>query len=236
MPWRATAIVILLTLPLVLAGCGGGEETPAELTATPAQTPLPTTTPEQPLVCPPQPEPEDFPRIRAFAEQIEAALLSEDADFFLERRLERELVCTGEEQSGPCVGEEAGTTLKGIRIGTWLTSEWTLGTVDEFREFLSESLGGAGSVGLRLYALAYLEPGGFIAMTTALAEPEGAAKPLDAWLMTFVSADDDWHLNQMLYVPPEDIDEWLSEEALSTAWERCVYWQRWGVTESPAGE
>lgn len=236
MPWRATAIVILLVLPLVLASCDGGGEAPAELTPTPAQTPLPTSTPAESLACPLQPEPEELLRIRAFAEQVEAALLSEDADFFLDRRLEREIVCTGEEQFGPCAGEEAGTTLKGILIGTWLTSEFTLGTVDEFREFLAESLGGPGSVGLRLYALAYLEPGRFIAMTTALAEPEGAAKPIDAWLMTFTSADDDWHLNQMLYVPPQDVDEWLSEEALSTAWERCTYWERWGVTESPAGQ
>lgn len=236
MPWRATAIVILLVLPLVLASCGGGGEAPEESTPTLAPTLLPTATPEEPLACPPLAEPEELPRIRAFAEQVEAALLSEDADFFLDRRLEREIVCTGEEWSGPCMGEEAGTTLKGIRIGTWLTSEFTLGTVDEFREFLAESLGGPGSVGLRLYALAYLEPGRFMAMTTALAEPEGAAKPMDAWLMTFASADDDWHLNQLLYVPPEDIDEWLSEEALSTAWQRCTYWERWGVTESPAGQ
>jgi hypothetical protein len=236
MPWRATAIVILLVIPFVLAGCDGGEEAPAELTPTPGQTPVPTSWTAEPLVCPPQPEPEDFPRIRAFAGQIGAALLSEDADFFLGRMVERELVCTGEEESGPCAGEDAGTTLKGIRIGTWLTSEFILGTADEFREFLSENLGGPGSVGLRLYALAYLEPGRFIAMTAALEEPEGAAKPADAWLMTFAATDDDWQLDQMLYVPPEKIDDWLSEEALSAAWERCVYWERWEVTQSPAGE
>lgn len=236
MPWRATAVVILLVLAIVLASCGGGGEAPAGSTPTPAPTPLPTATLEEPLACPPLPEPDDLPRIRAFAEQVQAALSSQDADFFLERRMERQLVCTGKEESGPCIGREAGTTLKGIRVGTWLTSEFILGTLDEFRQFLADNLGGPASPGLRLYALAYLGPGRFMAMTAALTEPGGTAKPSEAWLMTFTSADDDWHLDQLMYVPPGKIDDWLSEEALSTAWGRCTYWERWGITESPAGQ
>jgi hypothetical protein len=227
MTWRLTATVIFLLLSAVLASCRGEEGAPAESTGTPALTPLPTATSE-PIVCPSPAEPEEFPQIRAFAAEIEAALSSQDAEFFLDRVMEQEVTCTGEEETGPCVGEEAGTVLKGIRIAVWLTNEVILGTSDEFRQFLSEQLGTPSSPGLTLYALAYLGPGKFIAMTTALEEPAGAEKPTDAWLMTFERADDDWRLSQLTYVEKANIDDWLSAEALSTAWQRCTYWERWG--------
>ncbi|MDP2949215.1 MAG: hypothetical protein Q8P22_06730 [Chloroflexota bacterium] len=227
MSWRPTVTVVFLLLSAALASCGGGEKAPAGSTATPALTPVPTATPEA-LACPPLAEPEDLPQVRAFAAEIEGALSSQDAEFFLDRAVEQEIACTGQEESGPCVGKEAGTVLKGIRVVPWLGSEVTLGTLDEFRQFLSGQWS--------MYALAYLEPGRFIAMTTASAQSAGAAKPSDAWLMTFVWADDSWRVTQLTYVQQENIDDWLSAEALSTAWERCTYWERWGLSESPAGE
>jgi hypothetical protein len=235
MPWRLTATVIFLLLSAVLAGCRGEEEAPPESTGTPTLTPVLTVTPE-PLACPPLTEPEEFPQMRAFAAEIEAALSSQDAEFFLDRAVEQEATCTGEEESGPCSGEEAGTVLRGIRVAVWLTDELILGTSDEFRQFLSEQFGTPGSPGLTLYALVYLETGRFIAMMTAPVEPAGAAKPTDAWLMTFDRADDDWRLSQLTYVEQANIDDWLSAEALSTAWQRCTYWERWSPPESPAGQ
>jgi len=221
---RYLAVVgVLLTVAALLVSCGlgGGEET----------TPV---SPDATFSCSPVPEPEEFPRIRAFAAEVEAALTSGDADFFLTRAVEREMVCTGQEQTGPCGGKEAGTSVKGLRAVVWRSNLFDFMSIDTFREFLSERLGSAESGGLSLYALAYLGSGRFAAITTTL--PQGGEKPTEAWLLDFTLVDDSWHLDQLSHVEELVIDDWLSAEALAAAWERCVYWERWDPTKTTSGE
>jgi hypothetical protein len=227
---------VLLAVSVLLASCGlgGGEEAVPEGTITPSPGATVLGTPGATFSCTPVPEPQEFPRIRAFAAEIEAALASGDADFFLSRAMEREIACTGQEQSGPCVGKEAGTTVKGLRRVVWQANWFELLSTDTFRQFLLEHFGSAESPGLSLYALAYLEPGRFVAMTTTL--PEGQEKPTEASLFVFALANDSWGLEQLVSVEQPFIDDWLSAEALAAAWERCVYWERWGVTETTSGQ
>ena len=236
MYWRAAPIIVLLAVSLMLAACdGGGGENSAASSPTPAGTQDATASVE-PLACPPQPEPEEMPSMRAFAQQVQAALSSQDADFFLSRRTEREVTCTADDikdTNSPCAGKEEGTSLKGMLVGTWLVDEFVLGTEDEFRQFLDGNLGSPDKPGLSLYALAYLDHGKFIVMTTTTGERE---RPTDAWLMFFTSVDDDWQLAQLLWVHPNSIGDWLSEEALSTAWGQCTYWERWGISGSLGGQ
>jgi hypothetical protein len=58
---------------------------------------------------------------REFAAQLDQALDQDNTTFLLNRVLNTQLTCAGDEQVGPCLGEKEGTVKEGVYSGIWRT-------------------------------------------------------------------------------------------------------------------
>jgi hypothetical protein len=116
---------------------------------------------------------------RAFATEIEEAIDSTNASFFLDRRIEFELTCQGGEALGQCSDLPGGTVIRGIPGSAWRSDAFYAFTVDEYRgnleRYFAAPITSAGDEygggGLRLFALASKGVGGeatYMAITTAI--------------------------------------------------------------------
>jgi hypothetical protein len=54
-----------------------------------------------------------------FAQQVDAAVQAQDANFFSNLGVEQTITCTGNESGGPCEGQPANTTFTGILGVAW---------------------------------------------------------------------------------------------------------------------
>ncbi len=171
------ALILLSATALsaaVLTACDGGATEPpflletsptptAETAATPEPTPTavptPTAAPETPT---PPPESGGMDGFRAFAVLIDAALAENDASFFVDRGVEDEITCAGDEQIGPCMDQPAGAVVRGIPYGI-AQSEGTFLPLGDYAATLADWFAAArpdlsdeyGGGGLTLYALAH---------------------------------------------------------------------------------
>jgi len=172
-------VAALLALAFVGAACGDGDEKSAPATPSPETTaPAPAT--PTPAGTATTGETGSFEGFRAFASQIEQALLNEDAQFLLDRALLEELTCAGDEPVGPCSGRPAGT-VSGIPGGVWLGDAGGVFTPEEYEQALQRYFDGAltdqtddyGTGALSLFALARGEVDGeeiFYAITTSIVD------------------------------------------------------------------
>jgi len=169
----------LLTLAFVGAACsdGGGEETATSTRSPEATVPAASTPDAEGTVTGDVGDMEGF---RAFAPQIEQAIVTGDAQFFLDRAVLEELTCVGDEPVGPCSGRPAGT-VSGIPGGVWQGDVGGIFTPEEYEQALQRYFDGAladqsddyGPGALALFALARGERDGeevFYAITTSIVD------------------------------------------------------------------
>ncbi len=92
-------IIVLISAMTVLAFACGGEKERSGSTVTPLASPEATPTGES----------GGMEAFRAFAPQIEQAILAKDSQFFIERAVLQSETCPDEPQEfGPCAGQPAG--------------------------------------------------------------------------------------------------------------------------------
>jgi hypothetical protein len=132
---------LVMVLPLLLAvSCSDNEEavplaTPTLSATQPAtlarESPLPFAADKTPA--PNLQDPDGLAAFRGFAAIVQTAIQTSDVDFFLNRRLEVQTVCRGDEALGQCAGQQAGTVLFGIPGYAWRSDASYIFTPDEYR-------------------------------------------------------------------------------------------------------
>lgn len=227
--WLLPALAAALLAPAACGGDGGpAGETPTPPAATPTATPAPTPTPI--------PEFDGFEGFRLFAARIAEAVAAGDGAFFAQRGVEREQTCAGDEVLPPCLGQEAGTVLRGIPLAVAESDAFSLESPQEYAEDISRRIALAqpdlrddyGPGGAALFAIAHRPEGprgpeAYQAVITAIVSPRG--EPLrQARILSFQFSEGRWRLIEDLFatVSPAAAP-WLTGDC-----EECYdRWQRW---------
>lgn len=228
----------------VAAGCSEEEEpaspTPTLATAVASQTPEPqlTLSPTSgPTPLPGTPS-ANFEAFRAFAAEMDTAIASTDAAFFVDRALEVEMVCQGDEALGQCGGQPAGTVIRGIPGSAWRSDAFYIFSLDEYREYLlryfaadrPSQLDEYGNGSLKLFALGSDDVGSlqFIAIATSIVEEYPTGVPIGeaarhARVFSFVVANGKWRFAGETAATGGTAGEWLSGNCA----ECYDYWEPW---------
>lgn len=229
---RVWLLAALATLVLVACAGDGSGPGPNGDEASPVSEP------------PASPMPGSLDDFRAFAQQIEEALAQQDADFFLDRLLLAEDICSGREQIGPCVGHEPGR-LAGVPTSTWRFLNITFISEEEYPQQLRSYLGAAradlsdkvGDGALRLYAVTRDREDVFGAITISIVDvdPDGQPKPepaREAHLFKFAFMEGEWRLvGQTVALALLTAADFLEGGACAApdVADYCLYhfWERW---------
>jgi hypothetical protein len=220
--------------------CSGDEEDTAPSATQPTATSTTVFTPTASASSTPLSQVSELDQFRDFAGLFAASLLARDADFLLDRALEVETVCRGDEQLGQCQGHPAGETFRGIPGSAYQSDAHHLFTPEEYRATLDRYYGAAVSPGsdefgdssLQLYALASQEGANgpeFLAITTSMVDTYPTGDPIgaterEAHVFRFRHESGDWRfVGETVAVVSVSADDWLSGNC-----QECYdYWQRW---------
>ena len=175
---------------------------------------------------------------RAFAGQIDAALVEGDGSFFADRGEEIDMTCAGDEQLGPCAGQPAGTVLRGIPGTAWQSDAFALFPTDDYESLLEDWFAEAmldqsdefGDGAVKLFALAQLGGGNseFLAITTAILNTGPATEvQRQARMLRFAFEEGAWKLRgEILGAVSFTAEPWLSGNCA----ECYDQWERWEGT------
>jgi hypothetical protein len=175
---------------------------------------------------------------REFATLIQTALTDKQAQFFTDRAAPTKVLCTGQEQLGPCAGQQADTVESGVWYGLWGTDAVGLVAPEEvgsnFDLFVSMAAEaesdsfGTGEVAL--YALASSPAGAFgegesyYAILTGIFDgSDGPERRIAAYEFSFNKGR--WGLPGVVEAGVL-FDEWLSGDCA----ECYDHWERWEGT------
>lgn len=211
--------VLLLTLQLGLA-CSGGE---SEAESTSTLTVAVTNTPETTATLAPQ----DTRPYASFADELELALASGDASWFVDNMTDR-FSCSFFTESLPeCRTAPPDTRVSTVEVQAWRGETNVLGEV-EFSDALEELFGTVdasaedeyGTGALRLYAIGdqQLPAGLFIVHLMATVILDGPAQGRWAFVWTAERKPlepGQWELKSMVLVPPEHVDDALAFQPLA---------------------
>jgi hypothetical protein len=225
---RLSAAAAAIVAILLISACQDGDENGAPATS-------PTVTVSQrlsPSTSPPlSPAPSEsippggpdaaFDSFREFASRVQAAIQSQDTNFFIDNAVFTSLDCPNELQ-GDC-GFPYPTTIEGIRVGVW-QSEGTVQAPDEFEGTLSDYL----ATNPRLHSLAALnrDIGGAIGGTPYYAILNSPAAPSGTTIaLGFTNDGGAWRFYLYLNAGTTETstNEWLS----GTCAECYDYWEPW---------
>ena len=230
----------------VVAACGGGDDDDdGGDTASPTPTPIRDSSGES------IGEYEDENGFVAFAEELDAALTSADAQFFFDNTRYDDVECGVEFPAPPasCEGQPAGTFVPGILVGVFQSEGFALdqAAYGEFiREFLTEFNADApdddyGGPEPRLYAYGdftpdFVEepPEGSVESVHAIATriaPGGAGMvPGDGRQALYIGlnfVDSKWQITHFHIGPAAYLDPFSAEAAEVGADEFFAFWRRW---------
>lgn len=233
----------------VLTACDGGATEPPFLveisptptaeatpTAEPTVVAMPTAVSKTPT---PPPESGGMDGFRAFATLIQTALTDKQAQFFTDRAAPTKVLCTGQEQLGPCAGQQADTVESGVWYGLWGTDAVGLVAPEEvgsnFDSLVSMAaeaeLDSFGTGEVALYALASSSAGAFdegesyyAILTGIFEDSEGPERRIAAYQFSFDKGGR-WGLHGVVETGVL-FDAWLSGECAG-----CYdHWERWEGT------
>jgi hypothetical protein len=214
---------LVLTLATIAVACGEDENGG---TATPLVTPAPSSA--TPVIIPPRVETGDWEGFREFAEDIEAALVAQDVDFFLDRAAFYEYNCPGPEEFTPC--ESAGQVLRVVDSIPILPSEATVLEADALRDNLQGFLHAAepdlsddyGGGGLRLYSISHRGGQEYWALITMISTR--SQSPLrELMIPQFRFQDGRWvfaSILQGVYLEQFGVEQYFSQAPEDLNWER----------------
>lgn len=226
---RSGKLFVFVVLLLVAAACNGGGATPS-----PVPTPSPTVEEPTPAAQTTAPaETGGLDGFRAFSARIAAAVTVGDAAFFADRALEDEVICSGDEVTGLCYRQPAGTILEGIPGAVAQSDAFTLFSVAEYAEVLQDWFASASPDGApTLYAIARRPSGrdgeeayAAIVKGVIVVGPAGSTVlHQQGRIFDFQFIDGRWRFTGELYASlPETIRPWLSDDCGD-----CYdYWERW---------
>ena len=216
-----------LTLVALAAACGDDEDG-----GTPVATPAPSTPAATPVIIPPPDEASDWEGFRQFAAEIEAALASQDVDFFLDRAAFYDYNCPGPEEFTPC--ERAGQVLHVVSFIPVLPSEATLLESNAVRDNVQRFVDGAqpelsdsfGDGALKLYSISRRgEEGGeqeYWALITKISTPEQAPQR-ELMILRFHFQNGRWEyaaILQGILLEGFDVEKYFSQAPEDLNWER----------------
>jgi|GEM_PF-3258547 len=171
---------------------------------------------------------------RAFAAEIEGAIVAIDSSLLADRALPSAVTCIGQEELGPCVGQVAGT-VEGLWHGIWRTDAADLVSPEQitflFESFVSAAASAEsdafGSGEATLYAIAsspsgiFSEDESFYAILTAMFSGlQGPERRIIAYQFAF--RERKWKLVGALEAGGL-FEEWLSGQCA----ECYDQWERW---------
>jgi len=232
--------VIIVLMISAIAACSEEEEEPASSTsatvsfaptqtAEPQLTALPTA---EPTLVPGTPSP-NFEAFRAFAAEIDAAVVAGDAAFFADRGVEVEITCRGDEQLGQCTNQPAGTVIRGIPGYAWRSDAGGVNPRADFEEFVSDWFAAAipdesddrGGGAPRLFALAQSSEDEFLAIASLIRDTGSYPNiQRQCRVFRFSFVDGNWVLRGEVFC----YATLVSEDWLSGACAECYdYWEPW---------
>ena len=224
-------MAIIAPALVVLAACGEDEEatpatgTPEAVTtgATPRATRSPS--PRSTEAATEAAEAGGIEGFRAFAPQIQAAVQSADADFFLDRAEISTTTCPNEFEPR-CDGQPEGATFDGIWLAYW-RSEGSLLTVEQMRDELSGYLESLSTPELRALAFDSREgEGSHITGPTPVsyAVISGEGDPAETTrIIEFKFSEGEWRTRVLMVGGPLSEEDWLS----GTCTDCYEEWERW---------
>ena len=132
---KAMFCLIVMATILSAGGCGDDDDRAASPTDSGSPSLIPSASPipepdEETLTASPTASPETSPEANvipelasfaSFAQQIDAAVQQQDANFFSDLGVEVTITCTGNEGGGPCEGQPANSTITGIPGQAWMS-------------------------------------------------------------------------------------------------------------------
>jgi hypothetical protein len=216
----------LSILPALLVACGGLSPPPASTPSPIIEAPTPTATPTVTV------QTGGLDGFRAYAVQIAAALATGDTALFTDHAVQDEITCTGDEETGICFNQSAGTVLRGIPGAVAQSDAFTLYPPTEYAELLRNWFASAAPDGdPTLYAITHRPAGQgseeayqAVVMGIFVVEPAGSTVLRKGRIFDFQFIDGSWRLTGELYASvPESTEPWLSGDC-----SECYdHWERW---------
>ena len=224
LPLRALAPLLAAGLLLALS-CGGSSSSPGS-----------SPTAERPLTPTPGPsgQRDGFDGFRRFAKtMIDGPVQDRDLASIVERAEETTLECSGEEETGPCSGRPAGTSLSGIASKVEETDLLRLYSRDEYLQALEDWFATASEDTPAVLAALSHRPESDDAKEAYQAIVSGIfivgeARLRQARILEFQYSDGFWRLSGELYAAvPESALPWLHSQC-----EECYdQWERWPASQ-----
>ena len=226
-----TKLILLSALAgaalLVAAACGGNSSQSATpestVTGTPQRSATPSPTPS---------ETGDLDGFRSLAALIDEAISDKDVDLFVDRIVESEVTCSGNDFTGPCLGMAKGTLVKGFRSDGAQSDLFTLYEPREYADALLEWLDSANVDGSDSFGegapalLALAVTGGEKTYQAVVSElvPSETINLRQTRILSFQFSEGEWRLTgEMLATVPEAALDWLRGEC-----EDCFdHWEAW---------
>ena len=205
-----------LALLLATAACDGARKPPFLPEASPSATAEATPTA---AATPTKATPASLDSFRTFAQQIEAAVRGQDAEFFLGIAKSSTIVCPSEFESR-CGGQPDGTQIQGVWFGRW-RSEGSLLTSDEMRATITAYLNSLADPAL--HAIGRREGAGLVGQVSFFAVVVSSEQPVNStYVFEFVPSGVDWRFASVMEAPVL-AEEWLFGECGD-----CYdQWERW---------
>jgi len=161
---------------------------------------------------------EDIDPFREFAALVADAVASRDAGFFADRVIEIDITCEGNQEFGPCGGQEAGTVVSGLPGSAYETGGASIipreeygATMDSRWALAVEASDDFGHGEPRLFAIGHESTGLFTTYQTLIGEISSGTQDRLTFVYRWEEGSRGWQLvGETLVLSSQGSVDWLS--------------------------